>query len=43
MGRSRLIQRSGAILRLTAAANLEPRLPMLSSAIMVEYGPVVIG
>jgi VWFA-related protein len=34
---------SGAIRRLTLVANLEPRLPMLSSAIMVEYGPVVIG
>ncbi len=34
---------SGAILRLTVEANLEPRLPMLSSGIMVEYGPVVIG
>jgi VWFA-related protein len=34
---------TGAILRLTVVANLEPRLPMLSSAIMVEYGPVVIG
>jgi hypothetical protein len=34
---------SGAILRLTVVADLEPRLPMLSSAIMVEYGPVVIG
>jgi VWFA-related protein len=34
---------SGAILRLTVDANLEPRLPLLSSGIMVEYGPVVIG
>ena len=34
---------SGAILRLTVIAKLEPRLPMLSSGIMVEYGPVVIG
>jgi len=34
---------SGAILRLTVVADLEPRLPMLSSGIMVEYGPVVIG
>jgi hypothetical protein len=34
---------SGAILRLTVNANLEPRMPMLSSGIMVEYGPVVIG
>ena len=34
---------SGAILRLTVDAKLEPRLPMLSSGIMVEYGPVMIG
>jgi hypothetical protein len=34
---------TGAILRLTVVADLAPRLPMLSSAIMVEYGPVVIG
>lgn len=34
---------SGAILRLTVDAVLEPRLPMLSSGIMVEYGPVEIG
>ena len=34
---------SGAILRVTADADLEPRLPMLSSSMMVEYGPVVIG
>ena len=34
---------SGAILRLTVIADLGPRLPMLNSAIMVEYGPVVIG
>lgn len=34
---------SGAILRVTVDADLEPRLPMLSSDIMVEYGPVVIG
>jgi hypothetical protein len=34
---------SGAILRLTVVADLEPRLPVLSSDIMVEYGPVVIG
>jgi VWFA-related protein len=34
---------TGAILRVTVDAHLEPRLPMLSSAIMVEYGPVVIG
>jgi hypothetical protein len=34
---------SGAILRLTVIADLLPRLPMLSSNIMVEYGPVMIG
>jgi hypothetical protein len=34
---------SGVILRLTVDADLEPRLPMLSSGIMVEYDPVVIG
>jgi VWFA-related protein len=34
---------SGAILRLTVIADLEPRLPMLSSGIMVEYGSVTIG
>jgi hypothetical protein len=34
---------SGAILRVTVAADLEPRLPILSSGILVEYGPVVIG
>jgi hypothetical protein len=34
---------SGAILRVTVDADLEPRLPMLSSGIMVEYGPVLIG
>ena len=34
---------SGAILRVTVDADLEPRLPMLSSGIVVEYGPVVIG
>jgi hypothetical protein len=34
---------TGAILRLTVNADLEPRLPMLSSGIMVEYGPVAIG
>jgi VWFA-related protein len=34
---------SGAILRVTVDADLEPRLPILSSAILVEYGPVVIG
>ncbi len=34
---------SGAILRVTVDAHLEPRLPILSSGIVVEYGPVVIG
>lgn len=34
---------SGTILRVTVAADLEPRLPILSSGIVVEYGPVVIG
>jgi hypothetical protein len=34
---------SGAILRVTVDADLEPRLPILSSGILVEYGPVVIG
>ncbi|HTF66278.1 MAG TPA: hypothetical protein VK638_26690 [Edaphobacter sp.] len=34
---------SGAILRLTVIADMEPRLPMLSSSILVEYGQVVIG
>ena len=34
---------SGAILRLTVEADLEPRLPLSRSAIMVEYGPVDIG
>jgi VWFA-related protein len=34
---------SGAILRVAVNADLEPKLPMLSSGIMVEYGPVVIG
>ena len=34
---------SGAILRLTVIADIEPRLPMLSSSIMVDYGPVMIG
>jgi hypothetical protein len=34
---------SGAILRLTVQADLEPRLPLERSDIMVEYGPVVIG
>jgi len=34
---------SGAILRLTVEANLEPRLPLDRSGIMVEYSPVTIG
>jgi len=34
---------SGAILRLTVQADLEPRLPLERSDIMVEYSPVVIG
>jgi VWFA-related protein len=34
---------SGAILRLTMQADLEPRLPLDQSAIMIEYGPVLIG
>lgn len=34
---------SGAILRVEVAADLEPKLPMLSSGAMVEYGPVAIG
>jgi VWFA-related protein len=36
-------QASGAIRRVAVNADLEPQLPMLSSGIMVEYGPVVIG
>jgi VWFA-related protein len=34
---------SGTILRLTVIADLEPRLPLITSEIMVEYGPVMIG
>jgi len=34
---------TGAILRLTVLADLEPRLPLLFTNIMVEYGPVTIG
>jgi hypothetical protein len=34
---------SGAILRLTVEADLEPRLPLLRSDIMVQYGPETIG
>jgi VWFA-related protein len=34
---------SGTILRLTVIADLEARLPLLTSEIMVEYGPVMLG
>ena len=34
---------SGAILRLTVQADLEPRLPLDRSEVMVEYSPVIIG
>jgi VWFA-related protein len=34
---------SGAILRLTVQADLEPRLPLDRSDVMVEYKPVVVG
>jgi len=34
---------SGAILRLTLQADLEPRMPQERSDIMVEYGPQVLG
>lgn len=34
---------TGAILRLTVEADLEQRLPLRQSGIMVEYGPVTIG
>jgi VWFA-related protein len=34
---------SGAILRLSLEADLEPNLPVLRSGIVVEYGPVTIG
>jgi len=34
---------SGAILRLTVQADLEPRLPMQQSDVMVEYSPLMIG
>jgi VWFA-related protein len=34
---------SGAVLRLTLEADLEPRLPLDRSGIMVEYGPQVLG
>ena len=35
--------KSGAILRLTVEADLEPRLPLEVSDIMVQYGPETIG
>ena len=34
---------TGHILRLTVKADLEPRLPLKNSSVMVEYGPVVMG
>lgn len=34
---------NGVIMRLTVLADLEPRLPLLFTNIMVEYGPVTIG
>jgi hypothetical protein len=34
---------SGAIFRLTVQADVEPRLPLARSDVMVEYSPVVIG
>lgn len=34
---------TGHILRVTVKADLEPRLPLENSSIMVEYGPVVMG
>jgi VWFA-related protein len=34
---------SGAVLRLTVEADLEPTLPLNRSGLMVEYGPVKIG
>ena len=34
---------SGSVRRLTVIADLEPRLPLSISGILVEYGPVVIG
>jgi hypothetical protein len=35
--------KTGAILRLTMQAALDPRLPLDESSVVVEYGPVVIG
>ena len=34
---------SGAILRLTVQADIEPRMPLMLSNIMVQYGPETIG
>jgi VWFA-related protein len=34
---------SGAIMRMTIEGDLNPRLPILRSSILVEYGPVAIG
>lgn len=34
---------SGAVLRITAEAEFAPRMPMVRSALMEEYGPVAIG
>jgi hypothetical protein len=34
---------SGAIMRMTVEGDLDPRLPILRSSILVEYGPVEIG
>jgi VWFA-related protein len=34
---------SGVVLRLTVLADLQPRLPLLFTNIMVEYGPLTIG
>lgn len=35
--------KTGHVLRLTVDANIEPRLPLKDSAVMVEYGPVNLG
>jgi len=34
---------TGAILRITVLADLEPRLPLIESGVVVEYAPVTIG
>jgi hypothetical protein len=34
---------SGAVLRVSVQADFPPRLPMVHSDVMVEYGPIVIG